>query len=71
VDNSVNFLEAIGLYKLKEILQDFVPKERTSCLAHGYIISTQSNGNIISKAVDQMKVGIQQLYDKECGILFC
>ena len=70
-DNSVNFLEAIGLYKLKEILQDFVPKERTSCLAHGYIISTQSNGNIISKAVDQMKVGIQQLYDKECGILFC
>ena len=71
-DNSINFLEEIGLYRLKEILQDFVPRERTSCLAHNYIISSSpSNGNIISKAVDKMKVGIQHLYDKECGILYC
>ena len=69
-DNSVNFLDEIGLYRLKAILQDFVPIERTSCLAHNFIISP-SNGNIISKTVDKVKVGIQHLYDKECGILSC
>jgi hypothetical protein len=69
-DNSVNFLDEIGLYRLKAILQDFVPIERTSCLAHNFIISP-SNGNILSKTVDKVKVGIQHLYDKECGILSC
>jgi hypothetical protein len=71
-DYSINFLDEIGLYRLKAVLQDFVPRERTSCLAHNSIISSsQSNGNILYKTVDKVKVGIQHLYDKECGILSC
>jgi hypothetical protein len=72
-EHSVLFLAHMGVIDFHQVLQYHAPLERAKCLYSQSVFSpgAGSRNFFLANMLDSIKLSLQLLYDKECGVLLC